>query len=97
MVLAYGAKRAQRCTGLARDPSPGAPEGFMDQGRLSPTRPAFAARGFHVKGFDMSKGDKQRGNREVKKPKQVKAKPSAVPPGVAGKFPPGPTGGKKSR
>lgn len=37
----------------------------------------------------MSKGDKQRGNKETKKPKQVKAKPSAVPPGVAGKFPTG--------
>lgn len=40
----------------------------------------------------MSKGDKQRGNKEVKKPKQIKAKPSAVPPGVAGKFPTGPSG-----
>ncbi len=41
----------------------------------------------------MSKGDKQRGNKETKKPKQVKAKPSAVPPGVAGKFPLSPASG----
>ncbi|WP_238547983.1 hypothetical protein [Meridianimarinicoccus roseus] len=45
----------------------------------------------------MSKGDKQRGNREAKKPKQVKAKPSAVPPGVVGKIPTGPGVTKKGR
>ena len=31
----------------------------------------------------MSKGDKQRSNKEAKKPKKVVPKPSAVPQGVA--------------
>jgi hypothetical protein len=50
-----------------------------------------------LEGIEMSKGDKQRGNREAKKPKQVKAKPSAVPPGVVGKIPTGPGVTKKGR
>lgn len=35
----------------------------------------------------MSKGDKQRSNKEAKKPKKVVPKPSAVPEGVASRNP----------
>ncbi|MGS4945013.1 hypothetical protein ACVDG3_06000 [Meridianimarinicoccus sp. RP-17] len=45
----------------------------------------------------MSKGDKQRGNREVKKPKQIKAKPSAVPEGLVSKITTASAAGKKKR
>lgn len=45
----------------------------------------------------MGKGDKQRSNREVKKQKQIKVKPSAVPSGVAGRIPSGFSTTKKTK
>ena len=53
--------------------------------RNEEARYASSEDGCIYKDFDMGKGDNKRGNKEIKKPKQVKAKVSATANANAGK------------